>query len=123
MSNLTRDNNGKFPAVTFPGGYPIVYFCADGGVLCPACANKQNGSEASEDHEEKQWRLVGCDVYWEGASYGCDHCEAPIESAYGPVEDEDACGECGRAIPSHEGGSIANKHHDDSCSLFVESND
>ena len=80
---LHRDDDGKLTAFAWPGGYPIVYMMADNGCLCPACANGGNGSEASETSDEKQWRLVAGEVYWEGAPIQCDHCNADIESAYG----------------------------------------
>lgn len=86
MSNIQRDNNGKYPAYAWPGGYPIVYLMADGECICPKCANGENGSEASEAHEEKQWRIVGADVFWEGMAEPCAHCGEPMESAYGEPE-------------------------------------
>ncbi len=69
----------------WPGGYPLSYLMADGGVLCPACANGEHGSEATQDprQDDKQWSIVACDVYWEGPPMQCDHCSAEIESAYG----------------------------------------
>lgn len=33
------------------------------------------------------------------------------------------CGECGHAIPNNAGGSIANKHHAESCSLHDANED
>lgn len=86
MAALTRDDSGKYPAWAWPGGYPIYYFTADDATLCPACANGEHGSEARENHEDKQWRLVACDVHWEGESVTCDHCGALIESAHGGTE-------------------------------------
>ena len=84
-----RDENGKFPAFAWPGGYPVIYLCADGGVLCPACANGENGSEASTDSDAPQdWRLLANTVHWEGPPAICDHCNAQIESAYGDPEQE-----------------------------------
>jgi len=87
---LQRNDNGKFPAYAWPGGYPIIYVCADGGVLCPDCANGENGSEASESSDApSDWRMEGTDIHWEGAPELCDHCGAIIESAYGePDADE-----------------------------------
>jgi hypothetical protein len=37
-----RDENGNLPAFAWPGGYPIFYLCADNGILCPQCANKES---------------------------------------------------------------------------------
>jgi hypothetical protein len=80
---LERKSDGKLWAYTSLGSYPLVYTTADGGDLCPACANGENGSEASETSDDKQWKLVSCDVHWEGDPIECDHCNADIESAYG----------------------------------------
>ena len=41
-----REDNGTLPAYAWPGGYPIYYVLADGETLCPACANRENGSIA-----------------------------------------------------------------------------
>jgi hypothetical protein len=90
MARLTRDNDGTFPAYAWPGGYPIVYYTADSAILCPACANGQNGSDASETTDDRQWHLIGCEVYWEGPPETCEHCHAEIPSAYGdPDNDND----------------------------------
>ncbi len=82
-----RDSSGKFPAYAWPGGYPVFYMVATCDVLCAACANGEHGSEASLEHDEKQWRLTAMDVYWEGDVMPCDHCGEGIESAYGPIEE------------------------------------
>jgi hypothetical protein len=81
-----RDSDGKLSAFAWPGGYPIVYICGDGGTLCPACANGENGSDASTTAEDKRWLLIGADIHWEGEPMACDHCCAEIESAYGAPE-------------------------------------
>jgi hypothetical protein len=81
--DIIRNNDGTLPAYGWPGGYPIFYVTADGGVLCPECGNGRNGSEASENTDDAQWRLVGGDVHWEGEPLQCEHCNASIESAYG----------------------------------------
>lgn len=86
-----RDDDGLFPSYAWPGGYPLIYLCEDGGVLCPRCANRFDGSEASESSDDPQWRLVASDVYYEGPVIQCDHCNDDIESAYGDPDDvEDA---------------------------------
>ena len=90
MTRLIKDENGRYLSFAWPGGYPIFYICADNGILCPKCANKENGSLAFEGTEDcpddEQWLLVGCDVHYEGDPLSCDHCNTQIESAYGPVE-------------------------------------
>jgi hypothetical protein len=85
--NAERYTNGRYASFTSIGGYPLIYFTADNACLCAACANGDNGSEASETHEDNQWRLVVTEVYWEGPVMQCDHCDADIESAYGDPEE------------------------------------
>lgn len=105
MINAERLSDGRLAAFTSIGCYPIYYLTEDGGVLCPACANGEHGSEASETSEEKQWRLIACDVHWEGEPLSCDHCNEEIESAYGdpdastvqPCTDSPACAKAGCA--------------------------
>lgn len=78
---------GGWPAYAWPGGYPRYYLLADGETMCPACANGQNGSEASADmNTEDQWRLVAYDINWEDSELRCAHCSARIESAYAEKE-------------------------------------
>ena len=85
---IVRNEKGQLDAYAWPGGYQIVYYTADNGVLCPDCANGKNGSEASEKldpecPDDNQWRLVASDIYYEGPAVYCDHCNAEIESVYG----------------------------------------
>jgi hypothetical protein len=80
-----RMENGQFPAFAWPGGYPIVYLVADGSVICPDCANGENGSEASPESEDEQWKLVDFHVHYEGPPQCCEHCGVEVESAYGEV--------------------------------------
>jgi len=86
-----RDDSGKFPAYAWPGGYPIYYVCADGGVLCPNCANTESAvSQADKERDCRdydQWRIIGSDVNWEDAQLTCDHCNQRIESAYAEEKD------------------------------------
>jgi len=87
-----RDENGNLPAYAWPGGYPVYYLCADGGVLCPTCANKEEQVRTADEHENvdcpdyDQWRIVAGDVNWEDASLTCDNCNQRIESAYADQE-------------------------------------
>ena len=108
LNQLPRMADGRLYSCTSIGCYPLVYIVADGGCLCPACANGDNGSEASEDADaDKQWRLIGADVHWEGAPLTCDHCNGEVESAYGdPDAEQDEC--------SYEGhcDSIASRRED-----------
>lgn len=88
MNLPEKMENGRYPAFAFPGGYPIIYVLADNAVICPECANGDNGSEASPEHEEKMWRLVACDIHYEGYAETCAHCNALIHSAYGDPDED-----------------------------------
>lgn len=85
-----RDENGNLPAYAWPGGYPIYYLCADGGVLCPTCANKKSAVKEADTHADypdfDQWRIVASDVNWEDSGLTCDNCNGRIESAYADNE-------------------------------------
>jgi hypothetical protein len=82
---------GTLPTYAWPGGYPMEYITADGGVLCPDCANGRNGSEAStREDAPADWRMVDGGVHWEGPAHECDHCGAEIASAYGDPDNPDA---------------------------------
>jgi hypothetical protein len=83
IDKIERTTAGEYPAYAWPGGYPLIYLLADGGELCPPCANGQNGSDASADSDDPQWQIIGGEIYEEGPPQQCDHCYAEIESAYG----------------------------------------
>lgn len=96
MKDLPRNTDGKLSAYAWPGGYPIIYIMGDGAVLCPNCANGENGSQAivagagDDGMSDKSWTIMGCDIFYEGATEYCAHCNTPIESAYGdPSEGQD----------------------------------
>lgn len=82
-------DDGRYP--TQENGYPFIYYAEDGGVLCPACVNGENGSVAHVNGtrgEDAQWNVIESDVHWEGPPIQCDHCGKEIESAYGDPEEE-----------------------------------
>ena len=85
-----RDENGNLPAYAWPGGYPIYYLCADGGILCPNCANKESAVRDADEHpdypDHDQWRIVASGINWEDSSLTCDNCSQRIESAYSDPE-------------------------------------
>lgn len=90
IDQLRDKDTGELPAYAWPGGYQIVYLFADGETCCPDCANGKNGSEATTDTSaERDWQLVGGDIYYEGAPLTCAHCGASIESAYGDPDADD----------------------------------
>lgn len=84
-----RDDDGRLPAYVWPGGYTMVYYTADGLMICARCANDPDTSDP----------VVDGDVYWEGPAVPCDdgsQCGAMvggswtsgvIESAYGDSDE------------------------------------
>lgn len=89
---IAKDEDGTYPAYAWPGGYPIIYIMGDGAVICPGCANGENGSKAvgeSDDDgtSDRSWTIVGSCVHWDGEPESCAHCGEDIESSYGPIEE------------------------------------
>jgi hypothetical protein len=86
-----NNEDGKLPSYGWPGGYPVLYIAGDCEVLCPACANGENGSEATnpECADDPQWNVQGYFVHYEGPPEVCAHCSAKIESAYGDPENKE----------------------------------
>jgi len=76
----------ELPSYVWPGGYPVYYITADGGALCPKCANEN--AEQEDDPNDPQWFLIAQEANWEDENLFCDACSAHIESAYG--DDEEA---------------------------------
>lgn len=83
-----RESDGSLPKFAWPGGYPIFYYVADDGAICPDCANGKNGSRAAdpgldpECPDDDQWRIVTHDINYEDPELYCEHCNARIPSAY-----------------------------------------
>lgn len=71
---------------SWPGGYEMTYYTADGGVLCHQCANQE--LERTLDVHDDQFHIVACDANYEDNSSYCDHCNRQIEPAH-EVEDEE----------------------------------
>jgi len=88
LAELRAAHDGSFPAYAWPGGYPVIYVARDGAVFCAKCANGENGSDAHVGGADDDWRIDGWAIHWEGQPEVCCHCNAEIESAYGPVEGE-----------------------------------
>lgn len=85
MANLDglRAESGLLTTYTWPGGYPMYYITADGGVLCPDCARMAEREGLSGDPDDGQWNIVAGEVNWEDAGLVCDHCGERIQNAYG----------------------------------------
>lgn len=75
---LADERTKELPAYAWPGGYPILYLANGHEVICPKCANDL----------DKQLRLTGSGVHWEGPPDECEECGAEIESAYGDPDDD-----------------------------------
>lgn len=69
----------------WPGGYPLAAITADGGCLCSDCVHSEWRLICAESFENTNcgFRIAGVDVNWENTDLYCDHCNEPIESAYG----------------------------------------
>ena len=80
-----RHSDGRLPAFAWPGGYPLLYLTADGGALCPSCANGPDANRVDLDaacSDDDQWRIIAYEINWEDDNLPCDHCYAFIPSAY-----------------------------------------
>ena len=74
-------DDGRLPAYTSIGAYPLRYLTRDGLDLCAACA--------SVPDEETSDPAIAADAHLEGPPLTCEDCGAQIESAYGdPDADE-----------------------------------
>lgn len=79
--DAVRFSHLEWESYAWPGGYPIYYVTDDGGVLCPACANKE--IMRTIDPEDRQFFILAGDINYENEDLWCDHCNKQIESAYG----------------------------------------
>ena len=76
----------------WPGGYRLWLLMADGECICPKCARREwrQVSRATKaplsDWPDKNWRVEGVFVNWEGESITCAHCNEEHDSEYGEVE-------------------------------------
>ena len=100
-----KNEEGKVPAFAWPGGYVIVYICADGAEMCADCVNGENGSEVpnmphnSDCREDQQWDVIDYSPFHEGPPINCSHCGKEIESDYGiPEGDTGKEGALGRTL-------------------------
>jgi hypothetical protein len=76
-------NRKPLNGFAWPGGYPLYYVCADGGCLCPDCANAEIDLVAVANRDgDKQWHIIGVEANYEDESLCCDHCGKPIPAAY-----------------------------------------
>ncbi len=86
LRKLYLDMGRKFDAYAWPGGYPIIYVCATGDILCATCATKAMQKETCRE-ARMGYLPEAYDVFYEGPDEICADCNQAIESAYGdPAE-------------------------------------
>jgi len=72
----------------FPGGYEKALYLEGGERLCLPCA-RENWKALVESALDSTvgwstgWAPMGVDVYWEGPSEFCGHCNREMQSEYG----------------------------------------
>lgn len=76
----------------WPGGYPLILVCSDGGVLCFDCGRSETPQilRAIRTNARDGWRVIGCQIHYEGPAEECAHCGRAIPSAYGDPDNEGA---------------------------------
>ena len=76
----------------WPGGYRQWLLMANGECVCPECAHKEWKQVARATKAkpstwpDKQWRVEGVFINYEGPAITCAHCGVSHESEYGEVE-------------------------------------
>jgi len=88
QKTYAKTSDGKLISHVLNSGYPSYYIMADGGSLCPGCANTEDQVYLDVDGppdgmDDPQWEVVGQEVNYEDENLCCDHCNKKIESAYG----------------------------------------
>lgn len=75
----------------WPGMYPKILIMRDGGLLCAKCvgSNYRLISESTRHRLGDGWEASGIDLFMEGPSLPCDHCNDEIESAYGDPDGDE----------------------------------
>lgn len=83
---LVRDvkNYVKQP-YAWPGGYPLMAITDDACCLCPQCVkdNLKQVMRSTRDKARDGWQIRAVTINWEDSDLTCEHCNKPIESAYG----------------------------------------
>lgn len=69
----------------WPGGYQKILIMSDGEVICPDCARSEYRQISNSTRHKLRdgWSAEGVDIFYEGASINCAHCNKQIDSAYG----------------------------------------
>ncbi len=112
----------KFPQYGH-GCYTILYVTEDGGELCAACVNGENGSEVGSDDavyddgtSDPQWTVVHAGPYHEGPVIQCEHCQTDIESSYGDpnapeIKLDNMDRDDGSVLVTCDDSSVKEEHH------------
>lgn len=87
-SQFIKEQKAKnaYDYYAWPGGYELIYICADGGILCADCANVN--IEATKDPDDEQWFIISAEINYEDNGLYCVHCNDRIISEYGEDDDE-----------------------------------
>lgn len=75
----------------FPGGYPVYFITADGGVLSHESAVEEKADIEEAIHTDDRasgWRVVAMEINYEDSDLYCDHSGERIPSAYAESIDE-----------------------------------
>lgn len=82
-------------AFVWPGGYPLYLILGDGepATFDAVRANWREVVSSFAEHGAREWRVIGCEVHWEGEPLICAMSGASIESAYGNPDESESEGE------------------------------
>ena len=70
----------QWPGHAFPGGYPLVYVCADGGMVCAKCLDTEPDFHFAGDRDE--WMVIDVTMVEESeGGISCDSCNRTIVEA------------------------------------------
>jgi hypothetical protein len=80
----------------WPGGYPLILVCEGGAALCFDCGRAEGPQilRSIRDNSRDGWRIIGCQVHWEGPAECCAHCGREIPSAYGDPDESEGADQC-----------------------------
>ena len=72
----------------WPGGYAKRILLSDGETLCQSCCKEHFRSilDSTKHQLHDGWVFETVYIHWEGDSEYCAHCNAQLDSEYGPVE-------------------------------------
>lgn len=77
-----KESGEEFPALTFPGAYPIYYITKDNGVLCSKCCNENRDAALDFENNDGGFSVVAMEINYEDPNLFCWHCNGRVEAAY-----------------------------------------